>query len=192
MAQPLTLAVAALSLVTFVLAGVVIELFRDVRQLREINGILDRPLEVDLGAVAGTYASAHGLPLALDSAASAIVLFLSDRCATCHALAGGFNGMLAPALWVVLEARSPQSADEFLARYALTAASTGGRLVVDVAGRAAESIGLRTTPVGFRVEDGRLASATTIPSRRYLTSILPNRVRLERPAANPIDERLRA
>jgi hypothetical protein len=191
MAQPMTLAVGVLALVTFVLCGVVIELFRDVRQLREINGILDRPLDVDLEDVAGTLPSVHGLPRALDSAASAIVLFLSDRCATCHALAGGFNGMLAPGLWLVLEARNPQSAQEFLARYELTATSTGGRLIVDVAGQVAERIGLRTTPVGFRVRDGRLVSATTVPSRRYLTSILPNRVRVERPPATPTKERMR-
>jgi hypothetical protein len=185
------LAVGVLALVTFVLCGVVIELFRDVRQLREVNGILDRPLDVDLEDIAGTLPSTHGLPRALDSAATAIVLFLSDRCATCHALAGGFNGVLAPGLWLVLEARSAQSAEEFLARYQLTAAGTGGRLVVDVAGRVAESIGLRTTPVGFRVHDGRLMSATTVPSRRYLTSILPNRVRLERSRATPMKERMR-
>lgn len=176
----MTIAIGVLALVVFVLCGVVVELFRDVRQLREVSGILDRPLEVDLDGVAGSLSSAHGLPQALDGAASAIVLFLSDRCATCHALASGFNGVLAPGLWVVLEARSPESADEFLSKYEFTAASTGGRLVVDAAGRIAESIGLRTTPVGFRVQNGCIVSATTVPSRRYLTSILPNRVRLER------------
>lgn len=190
MAQTLTLAVGVLALLTFALCGVVIELFRDVRQLREISGILDRPLDVDLEDVAGTSPSVHGLPAALDAAPSAIILFLSDRCATCHALAGGFNGLLAPGLWVVLEARSHQSAEEFLARYELTATSTGGRLLVDVAGRIAESIGLRTTPVGFRVQNGRIVSATTVPSKRYLTSILPNRVRLERSTATPTKERM--
>jgi len=190
MVEPVMLAVAILALVTFALAGVVIELYRDVRQLREINGILDRPLDVELEEVAGTRPSAYGLPKGLDSAASGIVLFLSDRCATCHALAGGFNGALAPGLWVVLEARSPQSAQEFLDRYGFTATSAEGRLVVDAAGVVAERIGLRTTPVGFRVQDGRLVSATTVPSRRYLSSILPTRVRLERSPSPPRKERV--
>lgn len=188
----MTLAVGLLGLVVFVLCGVVLELFRDVRQLREINGVLDRPLDVDLEEVAGTRPSQHGLPEALDAAASALVLFLSDRCATCHALAGGFNGVLAPGLWVVLEARSPDAATEFLARYELTPTSTAGRLLVDVAGRIAESIGLRTTPVGFTVRDGRIVSASTVPSRRYLTSILPNRVRLERSPVTLPTERMPA
>jgi hypothetical protein len=190
MVEPVMLAVAALALLTFALAGVVIELYRDVRQLREINGILDRPLDVELEDVAGTCPSTYGLPKALDSSASAVVLFLSDRCATCHALAGGFNGALAPGLWVVLEARSPRATEEFLAKYELTATSTEGRLLVDAAGSVAEKIGLRTTPVGFRVQNGRLVGATTVPSRRYLSSILPNRVRLERSSSSPMKERV--
>lgn len=185
MVEPVMLAVGVLALLTFVLSGVVIELYRDVRQLRAINGILDRPLEVELEHVAGTFPSTYGLPTALDSVASAIVLFLSDRCATCHALADGFHGALAPGLWVVLEARSPQSTEEFLAKYELSATSTEGRLFVDVAGSVGGKIGLRTTPVGFRVQNGRFVSATTVPSRRYLSSILPNRVRLELSPPSP-------
>ena len=184
------LAVGVLALLTFVLFGVVIELYRDVRQLREVSGILDRPLEVDVGDVGGTTPSNYGLPEALDSVASAILLFISDRCGTCHALAAGFKGVLPPGLWVVLVARSPESTEEFLASHQLTAMSTDGRLAVDVAGKIADRIGLRTTPVGFRVENGRLVSATTVPSTRFLSSILPNRVRLERRALSPTKERV--
>lgn len=191
MAEPLTLAVGVLALLTFALFGMVIELFRDVRQLREINGILDRPLDVDLGEVAGQKPSAYGLPDALDTAGNAVALFLSDRCGTCHALAAGFHGSLPAGLWVVLEARSARSTEEFLAKYDLTASSTEGRLCVDLTGTIAERIGLRTTPVGFRVEDGRLVRATTVPSRRYLSSILPGRVRLERSGSSPRKEGVR-
>ena len=189
MAETLTLAVGALALLVFVLLGVVIELFRDVRQLREVNGILDRPLDVDVEEVAGEKPSRYGLPIALDSAASAIVLFLSDRCATCHALATGLSSEWPQALWVVLEARSPQSAQEFLTKFHFTAETTHGRLIVDRAGAIAEGIGLRTTPVGFRVENGVFKNATTVPSKRYLSSIMPGRVRLERGASSPQRER---
>jgi hypothetical protein len=184
------IAVGILGLLVFVLSGVVIELYRDVRQLRDAAGILDRPLDVDIGDVAGTAPSTHGLPPALDSVASAIVLFLSDRCGTCHALAAGFRSDGLPSgLWLVLEARTPRSAEEFLNSYGFTEANTGGRLLVDAAGKLAERIGLRTTPVGFRVRDGRIAGATTIPSRRYLSSVLPNVVRLERPSTLRLKER---
>jgi hypothetical protein len=190
MASPMMLAVGALALLVFVLLGVVVELYRDVRQLREAAGILDRPLEVELGDVAGRRPSSYGLPRTLDSSRSAIVLFLSDRCATCHALAAGLSGKLPAGLWLVLETASPQSTEEFLARYGLTAATTRGRLCVDVAGSIAERIGLRTTPVGFRVAEGRFIGATTVPSSRYLASILPNPVQLERAASSPAKEKV--
>jgi len=180
-------AVGVLALAVFVLFGVVIELYRDVRQLRDIAGVLDRPLDVDIGEVAGTPPSRYGLPHALDSVASAVVLFLSDRCGTCHALADGLKGHLPPGLWIVLEARSPDGAAQFLASHELT---PNGRLSVDVAGQIAQRMGLRTTPVGFRVENGRLAGATTVPSRRYLSSILPNSVRLEPGAISAANERM--
>lgn len=180
MATPMMVFVAVLALIVFVLCGVVYELFRDVRQLRDAAGILDRPLNVELGAVAGTRPSSYGLPEALDSTATALIVFLSDRCGTCRSLAAGFGSHLPPGLWVVLEARSADSAAKFVASYGLSQMAEGGRFMVDPAGVIAGRIGLDVTPVGFRVEDGTIVNATTIPSKRYLFSILPKPVRLKR------------
>ena len=104
MVAALTVAVGLLALLVFVLAGAVLELNADVRQLREVAGILDRPLVVDIADVADTRPSSHGLPRVLDATASALVLFLSDRCATCHALAEGLRGELP---FQAVERRSP-------------------------------------------------------------------------------------
>lgn len=180
MATALMIVAGVLGLLVFMLFAAVVELYRDVRQLREVAGILDRPLDVDLGTVAGTKPSTYGLPTALDSETGAIVLFLSDRCGTCHALAAALDGNLPSGLWLVFEGRSPRSTHEFLASKNLMSAIPTGRLSIDPAGKIAERIGLRTTPVGFRVENGRIVAATTVPSMRYLSSILPNRVQLSR------------
>jgi len=138
----LTVVVAVLALLVFVLAGAVVELNADVRQLRDVAGILDRALDVDIAEVQGTKPSSYGLPQTLDSAASALVLFVSDRCATCHVLADGLSGGLPTGLWLVLEARSPESAEEFLKKHGMTQGASDGRLFVDVAGKIASSIGL--------------------------------------------------
>jgi hypothetical protein len=177
--------VGVLALVVFVLCGVVYELFRDVRQLRDVAGILDRPLHVEIGAVAGARPSSYGLHEALDSAGSALVLFLSDRCGTCRSLAAGLGRHLPPGLWVVLEARSPDSAAKFIESYELAQMLEGGRLSVDIGDAIAGRIGLEMAPVGFRVEDGRIVSATTVPSQRYLFSILPKPIRLRRAQGMP-------
>jgi hypothetical protein len=177
--------VGVLALVVFVLCGVVYELFRDVRQLRDVAGILDRPLHVEIGAVAGSRPSSYGLHEALDSAGSALVLFLSDRCGTCRSLAAGLGRHLPPGVWVVLEARSPDSAAKFIESYELAQLLEGGRLSVDIGDAIAGRIGLEMAPVGFRVEDGRIVSATTVPSQRYLFSILPKPIRLRRAQGMP-------
>ena len=169
----MTIAVAILAVLVFVLSGVVLELFRDVRQLRDAAGILDRPLSVDIGSVAGSRPSEHGLPVELDSSHAALVLFLSDRCGTCRSIAAGLDRRPPRELWIVLEAQSPTSARKFVESYDLTSMIGEGRLLLDVDGAIAGHIGLDTTPVGFHVEAGRLTRATTVPSRRYLLSILP-------------------
>lgn len=176
MATVALIAVGVLALFVAVLFGALVEMFRDVRQIRDALGILDRPLGVDLGQVAGTRPSSHGLPPELDTQHRALVLFLSERCETCRALAAGLTRPLPNGLWVVLEAHDAASAAQFAEAYGLA----DERSTIDVDGAIAGSLGLRTSPVGFRVEHGVLASATTVPSARYLTSILPEPVRLGR------------
>lgn len=178
MATVALIAVAVLALFVAILFAALVEMFRDLRQVREAIGILDRPLNIDIGPVAGTHPSQYGLPRALDSAGVALVLFLSERCATCHTLAAGLPRPLPAALWIVFEARSTASAATLLDRYGLTELSTHGRLIVDVGSEIAGRMGLHTTPVGYRVESGTIVFATTVPSLRYLTSILPETLRL--------------
>jgi hypothetical protein len=172
------IAVAVLALLVTVLFGALVEMYRDVRQMRDAIGILDRPLAVDIGRVAGSHPSEHGLPRALDSAASALVLFLSEQCNTCRSIAAALERPLPQGLWIVVEARSASTAEAFVDAYRLDGSAMDGRVLVDVEGAIAARIGLDTSPVGFRVEHGRLTTATTVPSSRYLTSILPEPIRL--------------
>jgi len=169
------IAVGLLSLLVFVLLGALLELYRDVRQLREAAGILDRPLSVDIGPLVNTAPSKYGLPEALDSTASALLLFLSERCLTCRVIASSLAQSLPPGLWVVAESRNAQAAEKFLE---VTNLRTDDRVTLDVEGKIAARLGINTSPVGFRIESGRFVSATTVPSVRYLFSILPAPLRL--------------
>jgi hypothetical protein len=178
MAAILLIAVGVLALLVAVLLGALVEMYRDVRQLRDAVGILDRPTTVEIGRVEGTSPSEHGLPHALDSAPFALVLFLSERCSACRKIASNLGRPLPHGLWVVVEARSAEGAEAFLDAYNLRSISQDGRVLVDVEGAIAARLGLNMSPVGFRVEHGRITSATTIPSPRYLTSILPEPLRL--------------
>lgn len=179
MAAIALIAVAVLALLVALLFAALVEMFRDIRQMRDAVGILDRPLPVELGAVDGTPPSAYGLPRGLDHAASAIVLFLSERCGTCHMLASALPRALPPELWVVVEGRTVESTAAFLDRYALSAGGEG-QVIADPEGEIAGRIGLQTTPLGFRVEGGVFIHATSVPSSRYLNSIMPEPIRLKR------------
>lgn len=173
MATTALIAVGALSLLVFVLCNVLVELFRDVRQIRDALGILDRPLTIDIGPAAGTHPSDYGLPGQLDGEPSALILFLTDRCATCRALAASLGGALPAGLWVVVEAATVQAAADFLEKFAMAAGVGEERVLVDTAGAVAARMGLKITPAGYRVVNGVFTEATTVPSIRYLASILP-------------------
>jgi hypothetical protein len=167
------IAVGILSLLVFVLFCALVELFHDVRQIRDALGILDRPLSIDIGAAAGTAPSNHGLPPQLDEAHSALVLFLSERCATCRILAATLGGALPAGLWIVVEAMNSEAATEFVDAHGLRPRLADGRVVMDPGGTIAGRLGLNTTPVAYRVENGVLKDAATVPSIRYLSSIIP-------------------
>lgn len=170
MATLALIAVGLLSLLTFLLFGALLEMYRDIRQLRDAAGILDRPLVVDITSIEGKSPSEYGLPGTLDSAPSAILLFLSERCLTCRVIAASLGEPLPSTLWVVAEARDSQLADNFVK---VTNLISHERVLLDIGGQIANRMGLNTSPVGFRIQNGRFASATTVPSTRYLHSILP-------------------
>jgi len=178
MVTVLLIVVGLLALLVALLFAALVEMYRDIRQVRDALGILDRPLNVDIGEAAGARPSQFGLPRALDSAGSALVLFLTERCATCHTVAAGLPKPLPPALWVVFEARSEESAAALLERFGLTEFVAHGHVITDVEGEITGRLDLHIAPAGFRVEDGFFTYATSVPSTRYLKSILPETFRL--------------
>lgn len=169
--------VALLALLVFLLLGAVVELFRDVEQLRDELGIIDTPRDVELGNVAGGDPSSYELPKALDNEPFAIVLFLHEGCGTCKSLAEGLNGRVPDGLWLVIEARSREVATGFLSRHGLSE-GVSQRVVIDEGQHSANLLGLDTTPVALRIQNGTIVSASTVPSSRYLRGILPNLIRL--------------
>ncbi|MFO0960012.1 MAG: hypothetical protein U0800_21690 [Isosphaeraceae bacterium] len=180
MAAAALIGVGILAVLVFLLLGVVAELFRDVRQMRDALGILDRPQPVAIGDAAGAPPSRFGLPAELDDEPSALVMFLSDRCATCRVLAATMGGALPAGLWIVVEAASERSAADFVRDYRLEHAAGEGRVIIDREGSIAARLELTLSPVAYRVEEGVFRDAATVPSVRYLVSILPE------PGAAPV------
>src|SRR3954454_21026272 len=89
----LWVAVLVLVVAVVVLYGSLIEMYEQLKQLRKIFGLEDGMSDVELPAAVGRRPSEFGLPAELDDPArSAVVVFLSDMCATCRRLADGMRG----------------------------------------------------------------------------------------------------
>lgn len=182
MATLTLIAVGIISLVLVVVLRAQLEMFRDVRQLRHAAGIMDRPLDVGIEAIAGTAPSEYGLPEALDSAPNALLLFFSDKCLTCRVIASSLNQSLPLGIWVLAQARDAAAAENFID---ITGMVPHERVIQDLGGEIANRLGIDVSPVGFRIENGRFASATTVPSIRYLESIAPKPIKLK--TATPLE-----
>jgi len=163
--------VCLLGALVFVQLGALVELFRQVQQIREFLDLEDRPAQLDLGKARGLPASAVGLPTPLDDARSAVVLFLSNKCATCRSIGAALKGAVPQTMWLVVESLSSDDADAdaFVQEFQLS----GERTLVDPAGRIAARLGLDITPSAIVVEDGRLHQAKTVPSSRQMFAMLP-------------------
>jgi len=159
--------VGLLAALLFLMLGAQVEMFRDVQQLREYAGLIDRPAPVGLGAAAGGRPSGFGLPDALDAALGAVVVVLSDKCATCRSIAAALDGSMPPDLTVVINPGGVPYPD-LVTTYRLDAQRT----LIDHDEAIAGRLGLKITPVGIVIENGRLARATTLPSTRQLYHLL--------------------
>jgi hypothetical protein len=158
-----------LSAVVFVQLGALIELFRQVQQIRIAMDLEDRRMPLSLGKAQGVPASAVGLPEQLDGARAAMVLFLSNKCATCHSLAAALRGAVPMTMWIVVEPVFGDDAEPFVEEFQLA----GERTLIDRGGQISGRLGLSVTPSAIFIEDGRLHRAETVPSSRQLFSMMP-------------------
>ena len=95
----------------FIQFGALIEMYQQLKQVRHYLEIVDTPTPIALGSLEGARPSDIGLPAALDEAAQAMILFLSNKCETCSIIARSFAGTLPDGLWVVVVPESKSVSD---------------------------------------------------------------------------------
>lgn len=149
----------SLSLVAFVAT---VELFRDLAQLREVTGVIDRSDPVDLGAGAGRRPSEVGLPSSLDAAVDEAALVLSTRCGTCRAIAHSIGPRWPSRIVPVLIEPSAEKVDEFITAYDLPRE----RVHVDSDQSVIRHLGNLPTPCLVFVGNGIVSHAQSVPSSR--------------------------
>lgn len=160
--------VIALGVLVFLLLGALIEMYRDLAQVREYSGLLDRPLPIELGDRQGTRPSAWGLPPALDKAQRALVVLLSDRCATCRTIMASLNGTVPEHVVLVLEPPGGMGDSEL----AIQITTGSDRVVIDREHSIADRLQIQLTPSALVVEDGVIDRALTVPSVRQFEALV--------------------
>lgn len=182
---PLGITVVLLAAAIFIAFGVLVEMYNQLAQVRKYLELVDTPTSLDLGKNVGETASSVGLPVELDSAGRAVLLFLSNKCETCLTIAESLVGAELPSgLWVALVPVMSGDMTDFLNRYPLR----GQRILLDGVSDIASRLGLDVTPSAVIIEDGRMRSAQTIPTIRQLSVALhPKKTPV--PSSRPAESR---
>ncbi|MCA1602994.1 MAG: hypothetical protein LC776_15625 [Acidobacteria bacterium] len=168
MAMILVGLVAALGILVLVLLSAQVEMYRNLEQLRVQTGMIDRGAPVDLGKAQGRMPSSFGLPADLDRELSALILFLSDKCLVCRSIVAAFDGNVPPGVFIVIDPGTASRDMKFTAAFAVDESN----MLVDWETAVFRRVGIKTTPTGVVVENGRLARAVTLPSTRDFFSLL--------------------
>ena len=169
--------VAILGMLVCGLLGATVELFRSVDQLRRFSGFDEDVVAVDLGNAKSRSIGAVGLPNRLISADLRVLLFLSDKCATCRTIAQELGARYPAGLAVVLIPSQADAAKEWKVAFDFDERST----FVDSTHSVVNAIGVRVTPVAIMVENGVLSRGVTVSSYRQIQSYLSKQVPITGP-----------
>jgi hypothetical protein len=162
------LAAAALVLV-LVLFTACVEMFRDIEQLRNATGMIDRPTPIDLGPALNRRASEVGLPAHLDGTVESVVVLLSARCGTCRSIAAAVRDRVPGGIYLVLIEPASEFADKFIDEFGLDRS----RLFVDSALDVPKLLGEVPTPSAVFISNGRVTRGETVPSSRQFWRLVP-------------------
>jgi hypothetical protein len=164
----LSAAVVIFGALVFLLLGSQVEMYRDIAQLRDHSGLIDRPMAVDIAGAVGARPSSFGLPAPLDAVDAGLVLFLSDKCGTCRSIAASLDGQVPRDLWLVLDPANPMKDPELTVGYRLGR----DRVTIDRRREISSALGVTITPAALILRDGRIVRASTVPSTRQLQTLL--------------------
>jgi hypothetical protein len=155
------------AMVLAVVCGALVEVFRQLADVRTVLRLDDRPLPLQLERP-DEDVTALGFPDELALLPEAILVFLSARCASCFSIAHSFKGGAPDSVWFVLEA---DGSDVEKIREPLK--QSAERIVVDRDGGLAHAVGVEITPAVVSLEYGRVSSARAVSSFRQVTSLVP-------------------
>jgi hypothetical protein len=166
--------VALLAIGEFLLFGALAEAYRDLKQIREFSGLIDRPMPVELGPMQDQPPSILGLHPGLDSAVQAVAVYLDRRCGTCQSIVRSLNGGIPEGIWLVIIDESVDEAFTWLGDAGLEKGSpVASRVMITSPDAVEQQLGGVATPLAIEIEHGRLTRAKIITSIRQFYGLVP-------------------
>lgn len=169
---------AILSGAVVLLAAGLVEVYAELRQVRDVVRLQDQPLRLSLDTLGQEVADLlpdPPAPLRLDPGRANFVLVLSNTCSVCHTIGSGLASAKPPwaaAITVLIACDTERGGKEFATRVGLN----GPRLLIDDLGRYAKQLGVDASPTVVMVDHGHLAAAANLTSLRQLEMFVEGRV----------------
>jgi hypothetical protein len=167
---------AVLSAAVILLAAGLVEIYAELRQVREVVRLQDSPKRVRLDTLGRKFAELLPDPppaLELNDERPHYVLVLSNSCAVCRDIAQSLatTSREWDELTVLVASDNTQAGAEFVKAAGLRSR----RLLVDARGENAKRLGINSSPTIVKVADGQLADAANLTSLRQLELFIEGR-----------------
>jgi hypothetical protein len=163
----LLVVVAILAVGVLLLFGSMVELYRQMLQLREHVGMVDRAQSLKFNPT--IMFSDLPVPLAMLDLQRAALLILSDSCTTCYKIAEHMRGVVPDGVAILVEARSTEDARVWCKSHDL---NDSNLVILDEDGLIARRLGISVTPAFLRFENQYPLSAITVPSTRQFDRVV--------------------
>lgn len=168
----ITMGLIAVILLQVICILALVDQYKGLLQIRTALRLVDTPYDLGLADDEALRPSAVGLPAAFDVDEVVVVAIFSTKCASCFTVAQGLRGRLPAPSWALIAAGSEDQGREFQTSVGLPS----DRVLMDVDGRIASSLNIRTFPSAVVFSKGSLKTATTIPSYRKLRRLIEDSV----------------
>jgi hypothetical protein len=167
-----TMGLIAVGLVQLICLLALVDQYKGLLQIRRDLSLVDTPYDLGLVDDEAPRASATGLPKAFDAEELVVIAVFSTKCASCVTVAQDWRGRISEPTWALIAAGSEDQAREFQRTVGLPS----DRVLIDVDGRIASNLKVRTFPSAVVFSKGELKTATTIPSYRQLRALIEDSV----------------
>lgn len=155
----------ALALVTAIVCSALVEVYRQLAEIRTALHLEDLPRSLALRP-GELQAADIGLPATLSDEPEAIAVFLTTSCSTCLMVAEIFRGGAPSTVWFVIPHVDSQ--------LSATLSGSSDRIVFDDDGAIAERAGLNVAPSVLTIRFGDVVRAHTVSSPRQVLSLVPS------------------